>query len=621
MQILLAPIEAAFPRPYVYEAAPPREESPAVKEARLRKETAERLVYCQQQADARDNAKWGSYQARPSVWSKSRAFADALARHSAIVKTGKGQLDRFMAPAPVRPALPGLAAPAVIESTGAVHRLGDSDESPDFIGPVQITPDYRFAARIEAAFLNVCREETGQTESAEDTRKRERKEARLRRQGHIVSAALESVGKVGYRESAWSLWAIDVHELTADALPQFRRICLNPWIAYRQRRPVLNWLEYWLQDHPHCRFWTFTSGPRCTADDLEARIEALHRKISKLNNQPFMKDRGAQIVLRATEFGQVEKSGRRLELADYEEMAGDIESADGRHWYHPHSHCIVWLKNGPLPKWRWRGLMESVWAFWGDEWDEGKRIRNARECVKYVVKPGDMVRLAENDPEELGRLHEILFKKHLVQPMGELRRLISASRKAALIPALRWINDRRKWTLIRDPNASLVPDGSDESGFKNALGENVTLSAARKSVLAQSLHSVPTENAPDTAVCQVIGRCVPAFNFRGVKSPRVIVMGNTLDLDVVKAHPLVARLRRVTRADYEMGLRIATAERSALALTPGSFANEARSGAERIRVHTGTITVPEETASDLFATAGPPGEPLSGFEVPDLANP
>ncbi len=558
-------------------------------------ETAVRCVAAQKKADAWNDRDWDrETRSNPH---KSRRLAEIRAagsRVSAQAEIYGPFLPRVESPWPV---VPGLdTAPAVIES-GRIRRVGDADETAPALA-VQQTRDFRFLARVESTYQAVCREETGQVETAAETAKREKKEARLRAQGHVVSKALESVGKVGYRDSAWSLWAVDVHELTADAIPQFRRICLNPWIAYRLRLPYLNWLEYWMQDHPHCRFWTLTSGQRCQVQDLEARIVELHRRVSKLNAADFMKSAGVEIVFRSTEFGTVEKSERKADVADLEETAGDVETDTAGNWYHPHAHCIVWLKKGKLPPWEWTGLMEKVWQFWGDEWDEGRRIRDVRECVKYVVKPGDMVRLAEENPAELGRLHEVVFRKKLVQPMGELARVMRAADKSGLMPALRWLNDRRRWTLIRDPNRSYSADGSEKSGLKDFLGNNLTNTGARKA-LTFSQEGFRFPDAPEPDVCQVIARCVPAFNSRGVKSPRVIVMGTRLCLDTVSRHPLVRRIRSATRADYEAGLAIACAERRTLALSEpdaGCVRSERREAA-RISLDTGTPTVRPETAA------------------------
>lgn len=497
-----------------------------------------------------------------------------------------------------RPSIEDHPAAAAVYEFGKLRRDGgDADDSVGQLGPVQQTPDFRFAARVEAVFQAICREETGQTETPDQTEKRLKKEANLRRQGAAVCEGLQKAGIAGYRADGFRIWTVDIHEGEIDEQPRFRRVCVNPWIAYRLRLPVLNWLEYFLQDHPNCRFWTMTSGQRCRSDKLENRIRELHRRISQLNAAPFMKALGVEIVFRSTEFGAVEKTDRKGAAQSLEEMAGEVETDEKGHWYHPHAHCIVLMRKGKLPGPIWSDLLSRVHQFWGHGWDEGKRIRDVRECVKYVVKPGDMVRLAKTDPLELGRLHEILFRKKLVQPMGELKKVMRAAKAADLIPVRRFVNDVRKWVLIRDPNKAYVRDGQDASPWKNASGERASNSAVRQFMRLNSEGPRdPSGVEPD--VCTVVARCAPAFNSRGVKSPRVVVMGTRLDLQKVMAHPLVRRLRSATRADYETGLRHASAERGGLAALGLGMAPAAFDPGLGISLDTGTPTV---------SAAEPPG--------------
>lgn len=529
--------------------------------------------------------------------SEDKAFAAA---ERSIAERIRWRVEKpFELPA-ARPAIQDHpAALAVVEfdqggrgDSAKIRRLGDADETPGSFEPFQKSPDFQFAARVEAVFQTICREETGQHETPQETETRLKKEAHLRRQGAEVCEGLEKAGIAGYRADGFRVWTVDIHEAEIDEQPRFRRVCVNPWVAYRLRLPVLNWLEYFLQDNPHCRFWTLTSGARCRSDTLEARIRDLHRAISRLNAEPFMKAAGVEIVFRSTEFGKVERTDRRGEKQSLEEMAGDVETDEKGHWYHPHAHCIVFLKNGKMPGPLWSNLLSQVHAAWGHQWDEGKRIRDVRECVKYVVKPQDMVRLARTDPAELGRLHAILFRKKLVQPMGELKRVIRAAKKADLIPVRRWVNDVRKWTLIRDPNKAYIKDGQDVSPWKNAAGESTTLSAVRRYMRLNDEGPRAVDGIePD--VCTVVARCAPAYNSKGVKSPRVVVMGTRCDLEKVMAHPLVRRLRAATRADYETGLRNAAAERGGLEFLGLGLAPAAEVRGSGIRVHTGTPTVGE----------------------------
>lgn len=469
---------------------------------------------------------------------------------------------------------------ATISDDGHVYRVGD-EETAQFASLME-TQSGRFQARVEATLQQICRDETGQFETEEETATRIARDQRLREQGSIVCDALEREGIVGYRADAWQLVSFGVHSHEIVEIPAYRRICLNPYVAHRLRIPFLNWLQYFAQDkNPnHIRFWTFTTGKRVPIHRLEARIKWLHRRISELNAEPFMVESGVRIIFRATEFGTLESATRKGKEADESEAGGMLEGGAGGCWYHPHAHCVVWLKHGRLKPWRWEELLRRVWKFWGHHWDEGGSIRDMRECVKYVTKPGQLVWLAENNPKELAKLHEVLFLKKLVQPLDELKTQRRAADKAGLRPVLRWKNDVQRWVLERDPNRNPIADGSKDSGLISAAGTSMTNSAAER-YFKRDKHGV---GPADVQACRVVARCSPSFNSGGVKEPRVVVMGTYFDKRAVMGHPLVRRMVSATREAYQRGVCERAAAVSGFALL---------GAADRgLRVHTGTPTVP-----------------------------
>jgi hypothetical protein len=536
-------------------------------------------------------------------WAKKDAERNARAWDRRPESTST---DEEAAPKPARVPfvsrpLAGCAADqvATISAEGVVHRVSDNDLTDR--ASLMETQSGRFFARVESVLQSICRDETGQFETEEETKNRREKEERLKRQGSIICDALESQGVVGYRSDAWQLVGFGVHSHEITEIPAYRRICLNPYVAHRLRLPYLNWLQYFAQGREKSlRFWTFTTGKRVLIHRLGARIKWLHRRISELNAEPFMIEAGIRIVFRATEFGTLETDTPDNPAQDGE-TGGSIEGAGPGRWYHPHAHCIVWLSKGKLPAWQWSALLERVWKFWHHNWDEGARIRNMREAVKYVVKPGDMVRLAEECPKELVRLSEVLFRKKLVQPMAELALQMRAADRAGLIPALRWKDDVQKWTLIADPNRNRFADGSRGSGLYGSDGVKADFRAAMDDAQVPT----PTEltntaaarhfgrdrygvKPQDVQVCRVVARCSPAFNSRGVKEPRVIVCGSYFDRTAVLAHPLVRRMVSATRAAYDAGVMRQASERGGLAL----LGERGTAPARTISVHTGTPTVP-----------------------------
>ncbi len=438
-----------------------------------------------------------------------------------------------------------------------LFRRGDADETPT--APVEETPDYQFTQRVEGVYEAICRDETGRTDDPEAVEERLEERNTLKAQSHEIARKLIEAGKEAYRNEAWCLWVYHVHTKHLETLPKFRRICLLPYVAAMVRAGHLRALEYWLQRHPHCRFWTFTSGKRCYVEDLRERLNALHRKLSALN--AYLKRRGypVEIVFRSSELGTVE--GQR-----YDENAGCIgRDASGRALYHPHAHCVVWLKQGRLPAWRWTALLSDVWTFWGDNWQDGDEhggpIRNPRECVKYVFKPGEIAALTS---DELSALHDALFRMKLVQPMGELKRELKVRDAAGMTLVKQRTRDGAVWREEKDWNKHLPKDADD-----------------RRLAAALRLDSKGVD------MCAVVARLVPAIGPLGVSEPRVVVMGTRWDGEAVASHPLVRRIVQHTRERFSASL---------------------------IRVHTGTPTVtdgpPLAFMSGVEERLAPPGPPI-----------
>jgi len=174
----------------------------------------------------------------------------------------------------------------------------------------------------------------------------------------------------------------------------------------------------------------FTSGDRVPLEGVRERISWLHRRLSKLNAQPFFQALGIRIVFRSTEHGEV----RRDEL--------------GKATFHIHAHVIVHLEK-KLTKERWSELLANVRGWWKHHFKDAKCIRQAREACKYVVKPEDLDQLIDS---ELAELHHQLFRLHLVQCLGELKEqrkdIEDTKRRLVRVPAP--VSSR--WELVADWN-------------------------------------------------------------------------------------------------------------------------------------------------------------------------
>ena len=445
------------------------------------------------------------------------------------------------------------------------------------------------AATAERTFRELVREETGNP-AGQKFSKQKRERLELLAQSHELAQRLEAAGVTAYRKDDTSLWIYWVCSGQWEELAKFRRICFLPAVAAQVRSAKLAALEFFMQKNPFCRFWTFTSGRRVGLDGLRSRIEWLHRRLNALNK--FLRRHySVEIVFRSTELGTVEFDDAGNILA--ENRSGRIETdASGNPLFHPHAHCVVQSLRGFIPPAEWSKMFEDIWDFWRDDdgqqlnWDGGRKgksgvIRNARECCKYVTKPGDMLRLSGDN---LRKTEEALHGLKLVQPLGELKREIAA-RKAAKKRLIRQqTTDGAVWRECFDWNKH-APQIESEREF----AQNVTES---KKMLSETLAAArckpgqtPTETDNAPAWCRVFSRMAPAIGPRMVKEPRCVVGGNVFDAASVRNHPLVQKLWGEAVQPWEQGL---AAEAAA-----------AQAAVDSIRVHTVTPT----------GTAAPPWAP------------
>jgi hypothetical protein len=161
----------------------------------------------------------------------------------------------------------------------------------------------------------------------------------------------------------------------------------------------LKHLEFFMQEHPFSRMWVFTAGPRVPLHEVREQISQLHRRLSKLNAETFLKAAGIEIVFRSTELGTIERN------------------ETGEATFHIHAHVIVHLRR-KLPAKQWSEVIGAVRRWWKFHFADSQRIHQAREACKYVVKPSDLERLSA---QELAALHHQLFKLHMVQCLGALQ--------------------------------------------------------------------------------------------------------------------------------------------------------------------------------------------------------
>lgn len=324
-------------------------------------------------------------------------------------------------------------------------------------------------------------------------------------------------------------------------LPILPRVNFLPEVAAMRRSPMLAEVEAYAAapGHEWDRMATFTEGPRCPLPELRERTQAFTRKISRLNSEKWFKPR-ASIPFRALEFG----TPKLLPSAGYEFTL------------HIHAHTILHLRRFMAPK-KWRKFCRKISAFMGARWDGGRPIENAREMVKYPVKPADLeTMLALGGPSAICAFYTATKGLRLVETLGDLRRSRSSIK-----------NTKRKRVKERNAQGEWLPAVRRSW---NSQGRSVTKHAQRAKRASVELRAASVEaidsargfcNLPEVRklapkmLNRIVARLAPAPFASQVYEPAAFVWNFTGDLDAICGHRSVARVVEVCTPKVEESLR------------------------------------------------------------------
>ncbi len=485
--------------------------------------------------------------------------------------------ERVSVPEPEFPS--AIAGESVAEPCGngglAVRPLADSDDGPLY--RVENASPFRWLGSARRRFMEISKRETGVCGNPETLQRKREENETLKDQSHRIAGALERAGVSAYREDENNLYVYHVHSGAVQTVPKFRRICFLPYVAARIRAPMVASLEAYLECNPFCRMWTFTNGQRVKTGELRETITAFHRRLSRFSS--WLRTQGVEMVFRSTELGTPE-TGTETRNGNTErdgtgsdrEFAGVERDENGDALHHVHSHCLIRLIDGPMSRTAWENLLQAVWRKWGNHWDDGKRVLDARELCKYVFKPGEILSLEDS---ELVELYHQLKRLKIVAPLGDLREDIKRRKKSKL-------------RLVREP----TPDGKvyrEVQDWNRHLAGKSQIEKALTNATASGLIDPKESDKP-----KILAQCLPGFAPGSlVKEPRVMVMAKHWQKKAVDKHRLVAILRHETLLEYRAGV----------------------CAAGKIRVHTGTPTVPALQGEmpwmrDVEERHRPPGDPI-----------
>lgn len=249
-------------------------------------------------------------------------------------------------------------------------------------------------------YARIASELSGQAVSLDKWNQNQAQRNHLLEQTHSIAQKLEGEGIPCYDENQ-DLYLMGLHTRQYKKLPNFRNIAFLPVVAQKQRQSKLKSLQYLLQHHPNCRMWTITTGSRVNCSQAQGRVQDMHRKVSRINSEGFMKRAGVRFIFRSTEFGEVvEIPGQGLSL-------------------HPHCHAVLKMDRF-VSREEWSKLIARIRGYFGAHCQDNGRIKEPREFVKYCVKPSDLEALSA---PALVDLYNLCSSLRLVECLQDLRKL------------------------------------------------------------------------------------------------------------------------------------------------------------------------------------------------------
>ena len=296
------------------------------------------------------------------------------------------------------------------------------------------------------------------------------------------------------------LYIFGLHSKEFKKLDGYKNINFLPSVAQKNRSSKTKEMELFLKHNKNCRMWTFTAGVRCNLSQLKAKCKWMHRKLSKLNDQPFMKNLGARFVFRATEFGELASIGH-----------DDIS-------LHPHMHALLHLDRYLSPM-DWSYLLTRIQAFWGVYCKDCGKIQNSRELVKYCVKPSDLDGL---NNVQLIKLYHETDGLRLWESLRDFRKM------------RRTIRDEKQKVVMRKGTPRLVPNWNGGSPRKPLSDYDQNDVQARwESAIQRMTDPRTTEVIQEERLLgkrsrplpKVVSWCSPAPVFTPVSEPLFLVHG------------------------------------------------------------------------------------------------
>jgi len=227
---------------------------------------------------------------------------------------------------------------------------------------------------------------------------------------------------------------------------EYRNCNLLPDIARKNRKPVKNLLQYYLEreekrNHRRppgqkysCRMVVFNAGKTCHAEEIGDRIKKVCKKIQN-----------ASFMLKTANL-PVEILARNIEIAGFTRPEKDLfgnatgklkknTDTEGKTLFHVHAHVLIEMRK-KLDGKEWKSYLKKIGATKGRRTTQGRGIdagqmRGADEITKYLTKTEGLELLA---PAELKEIFRQTFRRKVLHLSGPALELCHELKKAGKTP-------------------------------------------------------------------------------------------------------------------------------------------------------------------------------------------
>ncbi len=238
---------------------------------------------------------------------------------------------------------------------------------------------------------------TGWKQSNENYRESSERRALLVRENERIASELEKHG-IETRLANNSITAIGEVTGATDTVESFRSICFLPLIAQRERKPILNGLQYFQRHNklgPYLRLAVVTTGERIPLfGDLRGTMQKMHRDISRWAHEAD-KEWNVAVIYRGSEF---------------------TYDSDTRS-FHPHAN-VLYTPRKALKGHRWSEFLAWTHKRLGAHWQDSGKLKKPQEAIKYPFKPLELQSL---DSLALVWLYMQTRRLKIAQPMRDFK--------------------------------------------------------------------------------------------------------------------------------------------------------------------------------------------------------